>query len=131
MKRIILLIISVLILTGCSIENKSAIKKTVTNDYFYKEIISEGNYQIVDVRTKEEYEESHIKDAINIELSEIETTDKLDTTKTILVYCKSGQRSQTAYNTLKKKGYKVYNLGSIDKIDLEIEVKESTTTKKN
>ena len=40
-------------------------------------VLQEGNYVMLDVRTKEEYDESHIKGAINIPYDEIdEKTDK-------------------------------------------------------
>ena len=49
-----------------------------------------------------------------------ENTD-LDKTKTIMVYCKSGVRSNKAYNTLKDLGYDVVDLGAYDKVELEKE----------
>ena len=36
----------------------------------------------------------------------------------VFVYCKSGNRSSIAYKTLKEMGYKVYDLGSINNVDL-------------
>ena len=81
-------------------------------------IISENNYIIVDVRTKEEYEASHLKNAINIPYDEIDETVELDKNKTILVYCKSGNRSKIAYDTLNKLGYTAYDLGAFSEIDM-------------
>ena len=80
--------------------------------------MADGNYIIVDVRTKEEYETSHIKDAINIPYDEIDETINLDKSKKILVYCQSGNRSKKAFVSLTNIGYNVYNLGGIDDIDL-------------
>ena len=85
------------------------------------EIIEKNNYIIVDVRTEEEYNESHIKNAINIPYDTINENTELDKTKTILVYCKSGVRSNKAYNTLKKFGYDVVDLGAFNSINLEKE----------
>ena len=45
----------------------------------------------------------------------------LDKDKTILVYCKSGVRSNKAYNTLKDLGYDVIDLGAYDNVTLEKE----------
>ena len=105
MKKIIVLLLSILIIGGC---NK------VKDDL--QTIISENNYTIVDVRTKEEYEEGHLVNAINIPYDEIEE-NVFAKDRTILVYCKSGQRSKKAYESLKKMGYKAYDLGAYDKID--------------
>ena len=80
-----------------------------------QEIINENNYIIVDVRTPDEYNEGHLKDAINIPVDEIEE-NIFNKTKTILVYCRSGNRSKTAYNSLTKMGYTAYDMGAYDNI---------------
>ena len=50
---------------------------------------------------------------------EIDEKVKLDKTKKIYVYCKSGKRSQIAYEKLKALGYEVKDLGAYNTIDLE------------
>lgn len=66
---------------------------------------------IIDVRNQDEYEISHIKDALNIPLDQIENNlDKLDINKRILVYCKSGYKSKEASLILINNGYDVYNM---------------------
>ncbi|MCX4365353.1 MAG: rhodanese-like domain-containing protein [Bacilli bacterium] len=104
------LVLIMVLLTGCG-------NNTQDNAELEK-IMSEGNYIIVDVRTKEEYEEEHIKDAINIPLDEIDENISLDKSKTILVYCRSGARSEKAFAKLLNLGYDVYNLGGINNVDL-------------
>lgn len=104
------LVLITILLTGCS--NGKADSSELNS------IMADGNYIIVDVRTKEEYEELHIKDAINIPLDEINDSISLDKTKKILVYCKSGNRSEKAFASLLNLGYDVYNLGGINDIDL-------------
>lgn len=72
---------------------------------------------VLDVRTKTEYEEEHIKGAINIPLDSIKIGNKKlpNKDKTILVYCKSGSRSKEASSKLVNMGYKnIYNFGGID-----------------
>ena len=96
---------------GCASETKE--EKTLDD------ILKEKNYVVIDVRTKEEYAEGHVIDAINIPYDEIDGNTELDKDKPILVYCKSGKRSEIAYNTLKELGYNVYNLGAYDSITLE------------
>ena len=39
----------------------------------------------------------------------------------ILIYCRSGNRSNIAYQKLTNLGYTVYDLGALDSIDLEKE----------
>ena len=113
---IILGIIAVpIILTGCS---KKENKETISE---LDKILNENNYIIVDVRTKEEYETGHVVGAINIPYDEIDENTDLDKTKTIIVYCKSGARSNKAYQTLKSLNYIVYDLGAYDKINLDKE----------
>ena len=115
MKKILcslLIITMVILLVGCSGEKEmSSLDK----------ILKENNYIIVDVRTQEEYDTSHVKGAVNIPYDEIDENVELDKSKTILVYCKSGGRSSIAYNTLKELGYDVMDLGAFDSIDLEKE----------
>lgn len=66
---------------------------------------------ILDVRTIEEYNLSHIDRAINIPLDELrENLKKLDKSKEIVVHCHSGLRSYLACRILKQKGYNVKNL---------------------
>ncbi len=117
MKKIILTIamtLSLLLVVGCS--NSNNIKNNPLD-----EILSKNNYIIVDVRTKEEYSEKHVKGSINIPYDEINESTNLDKNKTIIVYCRSGVRSKKAYDTLKNLGYEVYNLGAFDSIKLEKE----------
>ena len=82
----------------------------------FDEIIKENNYIIVDVRTKEEYSQGHVVDAINIPYDELDSS--LDKNKTIIVYCQSGKRSSQAGKLLIEGGYKnVYDLGAISNCD--------------
>lgn len=84
-----------------------------------KEIIDNGDYNIIlDVRLLEEYKEGHIKNAIIIPVDELQTkalemlTNKEDK---ILVYCKSGRRSEIASKTLIEMGYtNVYDFGGLN-----------------
>lgn len=112
----ILVLISFILVMGCSVKEKEF---TETNNKKIEDIIKENNYVIVDVRTEEEFLNGHIKEAINIPYDEISSDTLLDKNKTILVYCRSGRRSQIAYNTLKNLGYDAIDLGAYDSINLE------------
>ena len=73
---------------------------------------------LLDVREEYEYQEGHVKGAINLPLREIlEKKDTLPKDKDIYVYCRSGHRSADAVNFLKSLGFeKVHNVdgGFID-----------------
>jgi len=104
---IILMLFISLTLSGCTSEK-----------FDLETVMKENEYVIVDVRTKEEYDESHLQEAINIPYDEINENTKLEKEKVILVYCKSGNRSSIAYDTLTELGYTVYDLGAFSEIDL-------------
>ncbi|MHC5202771.1 MBL fold metallo-hydrolase [Myroides sp. LJL119] len=65
------------------------------------------NVQLIDVRSKQEYESGHIKGFQNISLNNLQKEkDKIDPNKTIVIHCQSGTRSAIAYTLLKKMGFK-------------------------
>lgn len=70
------------------------------------------NAVLLDVRTKEEYKDGHIKGSINIPLSDISTID-IEKDKTLYVYCHSGMRSANACRILQDIGYNAINIGGI------------------
>lgn len=98
----------------CSCSNDS--KKQSLED-----IISNKEYIVIDVRTKEEYNSGHVKDSINISFDEIDESIEIDKDKIILVYCRSGARSKIAYDKLSDLGYTVYDLGAYDNINMDKE----------
>lgn len=118
MKKIVIILLLTISLFGCSSKEENKDLKTTNN---YKEIMQEKEYIIIDVRTKVEYEESHIKNAINIPYDEINKDSNIDKNKIVFVYCRSGARSKKAYDTLKELGYEVYDLGAFNSLDLEKE----------
>lgn len=66
---------------------------------------------IIDVRTKSEYDNGHIDDALHIPLSDLnEHLNLVDHNKTHYIYCKAGYRSSLASSLLQKEGYKVVNV---------------------
>ena len=73
---------------------------------------------LLDVREEHEYQDGHIKGAVNLPLREIlGKKDSLPKDKDIYVYCRSGHRSADAVNFLKSLGFeKVHNVegGFID-----------------
>lgn len=79
-----------------------------------EEIMQKNNNAIlVDVRSKQEFEEGHLNGAINIPLYELEKKlEKIPNKQcTIIIYCRSGHRSRQAKEKLEELGYEnVYNL---------------------
>ncbi len=90
-----------------------------------KKMMEESSVIVLDVRTSEEYNEGHIPGAVLIADYEIlETAEKIlkDKNQTILVYCRSGNRSRKAANNLLYLGYQnVYDFGGIIDWPYEIE----------
>lgn len=113
MKKIIVLL-SLILLTGCA---SSEIKTGKISCDQKNKLLENENTVIIDVRKKEEYKESHIDNAINIPYDTIiEGVEKKNINKEtpIIVYCKSGTRSNKAYEALIDAGYKnVYDLGAM------------------
>ena len=87
-------------------------EKVVTADF--KEMTENKDVQLIDVRTPKEYNEGHIKNAENIDFYNDQFYDdmsKLDKTKPLYIYCRSGGRSGKAAAKLKELGFKeVYDL---------------------
>ena len=67
------------------------------------------DYILVDVRTIEEYESGHIQDAINFDFysgSFQKEILSLDKSSSIILYCRTQNRSTKTANYLKENGYK-------------------------
>ncbi len=88
----------------------------MTNEINVKEakvFIDKGSI-VLDVRTKEEYEEGHIKGSINIDIHDPsfeEHIKKLNKPQYCVVYCASGGRSMKAVQTMLGIGFcEVYSM---------------------
>ena len=95
-------------LLGNAIENElNGLVETIT----WEEVEKQENPYILDVRTKEEYESSHIAGAVFIPLDELrQNLAKLEKDKTILVYCHTGLRSYLACRILNQNGFSTKNI---------------------
>ena len=128
MKRIFFSILSfalVILLAGCSSGNPSQAASAGVSSAEYQKITAEeakqkmdgGGVTVVDVRTEEEYAESHITNAVLLpnETLEQKAAETLpDQDAVLLVYCRSGRRSKEASEKLLKLGYQnVYDFGGI------------------
>lgn len=75
-----------------------------------EELIKSGKYTVIDVRTKEEYDAGHIKDALNFDYYNDDFEEKIeealkDKDKPYIVYCRSGMRSLYSAEILEELGY--------------------------
>ena len=81
----------------------------------YKEAIASKDVQLIDVRTAQEFHAGHIKNAKNIDFFQHglfnEKFSKLDKTRPVYLYCRSGNRSQHAARKLLAMGFTdIYDL---------------------
>ena len=78
----------------------------------FKELMQNGA-QIIDVRTKAEYQQGHVKGSINIPLNNLSNHySKLKKDKPIITCCASGMRSAQGKSILKANGFtEVHNGG--------------------
>ncbi|SCI38172.1 Thiosulfate sulfurtransferase PspE precursor [uncultured Blautia sp.] len=81
---------------------------------------------ILDVREQDEYDSSHIPGAVLLSVGTIDEDTAAEvipeTDSTVLVYCRSGNRSKTASSTLADLGYtNIYEFGGINTWPYETE----------
>lgn len=118
MKRILMLCLCAMMLCSCG-NNEEQLKDSTSKNITCaqkEELMDEGAI-LIDVRTAQEYAEGHLDKSINLTVDtigvNIENLIKDKNTK-IIVYCRSGNRSATALETLTNLGYKnVYDLGAM------------------
>ncbi|MBK7761770.1 MAG: rhodanese-like domain-containing protein [Bacteroidetes bacterium] len=84
----------------------------------YKSLIHHKGAIVIDVRTKEEYQQGHVVGSVNIPLSSLSKHfETIRKDKPLITCCASGLRSAQAKSMLKANGYlEVYNGGSWTKV---------------
>jgi rhodanese-related sulfurtransferase len=116
MKKLILVMTVALvgICFSCNNSNTKGQVQMVSAVQVYEAVYGEDSLQLVDVRTADEYQVSHLKNAQNICVTSTDFKEKvagLDKEKPVYVYCKKGGRSAKAATILKEMGFtKVYDL---------------------
>jgi phage shock protein E len=86
-----------------------------------KQLLNSGA-KVIDVRTEGEFESGHYKTALNIPVDKLSSNLNLLGSKeqTILLYCRSGARANTAKSILESNGFKkVINLGGLSDLPKE------------
>ncbi len=108
------------VLTSCGAQtNAKETKSNSANGQIYERVdatkfkqgISSGKVQVLDVRTPEEVAGGKIDGAMNINFYDADfkaqVNAKLDKNVPVYLYCRSGGRSQKAMEILKESGFKV------------------------
>jgi rhodanese-related sulfurtransferase len=115
MKKLIVLLFSLLVISGCT-QQESQVQQLNSNQAFEK-ANQQQNIIIVDVRTVAEYNEGHIADSINVPLDQLKANigDSIESKDTpLFVVCRSGNRSAQAQSMLLSMGYTdVTDIGSV------------------
>ena len=128
MKRLVsLFFVLVALLTGCGTAGTSeeSSYQQISQEEA-KEMMDTQDVLILDVREQEEYDSGHIPDALLLPVGTIteESAAEVipDKNTTVLVYCRSGNRSKTAAKTLAGLGYtNIYEFGGITTWPYEVE----------
>ena len=117
-----LLLALVLLLTACA---QAASYEQITQEEAKQIMDNTNGYILLDTRTREEYDQSHIPGALLIPHTEIaqRAEEALpDKDQVILVYCRSGNRSKQASAALAELGYtNVKEFGGIITWPYEVE----------
>ena len=104
MKRIVVL--SLIFIFSCELLNSPEINIISESDFVE---IQDSDYTLIDVRTQDEFDLGHIDSAINLDFySETFQNDILSLPKneTIVLYCRTNNRSSKTANILKENGFK-------------------------
>ena len=104
MKKIVVL--SLIFIFSCEIINSPEINIISESDFVE---IQDSDYTLIDVRTQDEFDLGHIDSAINLDFySETFQNDILSLPKneTIVLYCRTNNRSSKTANILKENGFK-------------------------
>ena len=91
----------------------------------YLELSNKNKFQLIDVRTNDEFNINRLTKAINIDFYDsifLRRFEKFNQEDNILLYCRSGRRSLLGAEILVKNGYKnIYDLkGGVISIDKSI-----------
>jgi len=105
--KFITLIFLIIISSGCEIDRDITVQEA-------HESLGSGDILFLDVRTRQEFvNEGRIKNAMLIPVNVLErrlTELEQHRDKKIIVYCKSGRRSQIATEILNENNFNAYNM---------------------
>ena len=126
---------SLALLAGCTLsKTKADTAEDAPDKAAYHKLSAEEDYEmmasqevvVVDVRTREEYDDGHIENAVLVPNESIgsEMPETLpDKEATLLIYCRSGRRSKDAAQKLLALGYQsVYDFDTILIVQIQFKV---------
>ena len=131
MKRILPpFLLLLLLLTGCGGTASNASSESSYQQISQeeaKEMMDTQDVIILDVREQDEYDSGHIPGAVLLPVGTIEEETAAEVIpekdSTVLVYCRSGNRSKTASSALAELGYtNIYEFGGINTWPYETEL---------
>ena len=125
MKRIIPLLLTMLLLTGCGGNTAENTYRQIAQEEA-KKMMDTQTVIILDVREQDEYDSGHIPGAVLLPVGTIDKETAAgvipEKDSTVLVCCRSGNRSKTASSALAKLGYtNIYEFGGINTWPYETE----------
>lgn len=118
---ILTLVITIVLISGGVIfinpkesSNPNALETTTSFNSLpankFNQALISGGYELIDIRTIEEFNEGHLKNAKQSDFYKTQEfsayLDSLDKNKKYLIYCRSGNRTNTALQIMKSKGFK-------------------------
>ena len=120
-KSLLLLAIIAIIAISCAkIFSKGASKAKALTAFAnvgvdeFQTYIANPVVQLLDVRTRDEFDEGHIAGATLVDVNDSTFVQQamavLDKQRPVAVYCRSGRRSARAANLLAEQGFRVTNL---------------------
>ena len=114
MKRILPILLSLLLLTGCGGNSADGYQQITQEEA--KEMMDTQEVIILDVREQDEYDSGHIPGAVLLPVGNIDEDTAAEVIpekdSAVLVYCRSGNRSKTASSALAELGYtNIYEFG--------------------
>lgn len=109
---IILGLVLTIVLSSCEKEDKGDIQVITSEEM--QSLLELEDVQFIDVRSEEEHKKGYIEGSQNIDFNSPtfdEDINKLDKTKPVILYCRTGGRSADCAKKLKDAGFvKIYDL---------------------
>lgn len=124
MKRVIAMLLSTLLLTGCQKPDSAGYRQITQEEA--REMMDTQAVIVLDVREQDEFDAGHIPGAVLLPVGTI-TKDTAEAAipaldSVVLVYCRSGNRSKTASAALAALGYTaIFEFGGISTWPYEVE----------
>lgn len=114
MKLLLTFLVSTFMVITLSCQSQNNAVKQLEAEAFEQKLKQTNTYNLIDIRTPDEYKQGHLENAIMIDYYSSDFKNelsKLDKSKPLFYYCASGGRSGKTIPILKELGFKeVYEL---------------------